>query len=69
MRGRQSVKKGIWHIGGRRSKQKGGAPPLGLLAGLAGPVLGEIVKPIFGKIFGRGLRRKKGLRRRRIRYR
>ena len=35
MRGRQSVKKGIWHIGGRRSKQKGGALPLGLLAGLA----------------------------------
>ena len=69
MRGRQSVKKGIWHIGGRRSKQKRGAPPLGLLAGLAGPVLGEIAKPIFGKIFGRGLRRKKGLRRRRIRYR
>lgn len=68
MRGRQSVKKGIWHIGGRRSKQKGGALPLGLLAGLAGPVLGEITKPIFGKIFGRGLRRKKGIRRR-ISYR
>ena len=67
MRGRQSVKRGIWHIGGRRSKrQKGGALPFGLLAGLAGPILGEIVKPIFGKILGRGLkRRRKGLRKRR----
>ena len=62
MRGRQSIKKGIWHIGGkyRRSKrQKGGAIPFGLLAGLAGLILGEIAKPIFGKILGKGLKKKK----------
>ena len=45
-RGKQSVKKGIWHIGGRyiyikKRKQKGGAIPIGLIASLAGPILGE----------------------------
>ena len=66
MWGKQSIKKGIWHIGGkykrsrrRKRKQKGGAIPIGLLAGLADPVLGETAKPIFGKIFGRGLRKRK----------
>ena len=71
MRGKQSVKKGIWHIGGkyRRSRrQKGGALPFGLLAGLAGPILREIAKPIFGKILGRGIKKRKGLRKRRIYY-
>ena len=71
MRGRQSIKKGIWHIGGkyRRSKrQKGGAIPFGLLAGLAGPILGEIAKPIFGKILGKGLRKKRLRKRKRISY-
>ena len=58
MRRRQSIKKGIWHIGGkyRRSKrQKGGAIPFGHLTGLAGLILGETAKPIFGKILGKGL--------------
>ena len=48
MLGKQSVKKGIWHIGRkykrapkRRKKQKGGAIPFGLLASVAAPVLGE----------------------------
>ena len=63
MRGRQSIKKGIWHIGGKykrsKKRQKGGAIPFGLLAGLAGPILGEIAKPIFGKILGKGLKKKK----------
>ena len=44
-RGKKSVKKGIWHIGGRyiykKRKQKGGAIPIGLIASLAGPILGE----------------------------
>ena len=63
MRGKQSVKKGIWHIGGKykrapkRKKQKGGAIPFGLLASIGAPILGEIPKPILGKISGRGLKR------------
>ena len=65
MRGRQSIKKGVWHIGGRK-RQKGGAFPLGLVASLAGPILGEVAKPIFKTIFGRGL--KKNSRRRRKRW-
>ena len=46
-RGKQVVKKGIWHIGGKkrkRKKQKGGAIPLGFLASFARPVIGEIAK-------------------------
>ena len=60
-RGKQVVKKGIWHIGSKKrktKKQKGGAIPLGLLASFAGPVIGEIAKPIFKKILGRGKKRK-----------
>ena len=60
MRGKQSVRRGIWHIGGRkkykRKKQKGGAIPFGLLASIAAPVLGEIAKPLLGKILGKGLK-------------
>ena len=62
MRGKQSVKKGIWYIGGkrrRRRKQKGGAIPFGLLASLAAPVLGEIAKPLLDKIIGRGLQKRR----------
>ena len=60
-RGKQVVKKGIWHIGAKkrkRKKQKGGGIPLGLLASFAGPAIGEIAKPIFKKIPGRGKRKK-----------
>ena len=63
MRGKQSVKKAIWHIGGKykrapkRRKQKGGAFSLGLLASVNAPILGEIAKPILGKILGRCLKR------------
>ena len=50
-KGKQTVKKGIWRIGGRykkrKRKQKGRANPFGLIASLAGPILGEVVKPIF----------------------
>ena len=63
-RGRQSVKKGVSYIGGRyrrapKRRQKGGAIPIGLIAPLAAPVLGEIAKPILDKILGRGLRRRR----------
>ena len=62
-RGKQSVKKGIWYIGGKkRKKQKGGAIPIGLIASLAGPILGEIAKPIFKNIVGGKIRkRRRGL--------
>ena len=70
MRGKQSVKKGIWHIGGKykrapKRRQKGGAIPLGLLASIGAPILGEIAKPIRRKILGRGIKK---WRTRRTRY-
>ena len=46
-RGKQSVRKGVWYIGGKykrapkRKKQNRGAIPFGLLASLAGPILGK----------------------------
>ena len=69
MRGKQSVKKGIWHIGGKykrapKRRQKGGAIPLGLLASIGAPILGEIAKPILGKILGRGIKKRRTGRRR-----
>ena len=66
MHGRQSIKKGVWHIGGRK-RQRGGAFPLGLVASLAGPILGEVAKPIFKTILGRGIKRR-GRRRRKRRW-
>ena len=63
-RGKQSVQKGVWYIGGkykraskRRKKQTGGAIPFGVIASLAAPVLGEVAKPIFKRILGRGRRK------------
>ena len=58
MHGRQSIKKGVWHIGGRK-RQKGGAFPLRLVASLPGPILGDIAKPIFKTIPGRGVKKKR----------
>ena len=46
----------------------GGAIPIGLLASIGAPVLGEIAKPILGKIFGRGRRKKRVNRRRRRKW-
>ena len=69
MQRKQSIRKGIWHNGGKYKKarrQKGGAIPLGLLASIGAPFLDEIPKPILGKILGRGLKKKK--RRRRIKW-
>ena len=62
-RGKQYVKRGVWYIGGKKTKRLG--IHIGLLASIAAPVLGEVAKPILGKSFGRGRRRKRrGLRRR-----
>ena len=44
----------------KKKKQKGSAIPYsGLIASLAAPVLGEIAKPVFKTIFGRGRKRRK----------
>ena len=64
MRAKQYVKKGVWYIGGKKRKT-GGAIPLGLLAPIGAPILGEIAKPILGKFFGRGRKCKRRRRRRR----
>ena len=61
-RGKQSVKKWIWYIDGKRKtrkRQRGEGFPLGLLASIGPPILGEVTKPILGKIFGRGRRRRR----------
>ena len=64
-RGKQYVKKGFWYIGGKKRKQKGAGLPIGLLATIGAPILGELAKPILGKNFGRGHRCSRRLRRRR----
>ena len=63
-RAKQTVKKSIWYISGKKRKKKkqGGAIPFELIASLAAPVLGEIAKPIFKTIFGRGRKRIKWYR-------
>ena len=48
-RGKQSVKRGLWYIEGkykraRKRRQRGWALPLGLLASVGAPILGEIAK-------------------------
>ena len=57
MRGKQSVKKGIWYVGGRKryrkrtkTGQRGRRLLIGLIASAAAPFLGETGKPIFKKI-------------------
>ena len=59
MRGKQSVKKGIWYVGGRKryrkrtkTGQRGRGLLIGLIASAAAPFLGETGKPIFKKNFG-----------------
>ena len=56
MRGTQSVKKGVWYIGGQRKyrkrQQRGKGYPIGLLASATIPILGEVAKPILKKCFG-----------------
>ena len=70
-RGLQSVTNGIWFLKGgvagwgweRRKRQKGGAFPFGLIISAAAPFIGEVVKLIFKKNFGRGRRKRKYRRR------
>ena len=56
MNRKESVKRGVWYIGGRRTRrrgQKGGFLPIdGLLESVASPLIGEIAKPILRKIVG-----------------
>ena len=62
MRGKQSVKKGVWYNGGKKRryrKQRGKGLPIGLIASVAAPFSGKIAKPIFKKSFG-GSRRRRG---------
>ena len=63
MRRKQSVRRGVWYLGGRRRKikikrHKGSAFPLmGLLVAAATPILSEVAKPLFRQFIG-GRRRK-----------
>ena len=64
MRGRQTVRQGIWYLGGRRrirrgkKRQRGVFLPLaGLLGAAAGPILGQIAKPLLKTFIG-GRRRR-----------
>ena len=61
MRGKQYVKKVFDILVGkyRKTKQKGGAIPIGLLASTGVSILGEIAKPLPGTLFGRGRRRRR----------
>ena len=45
---KQSVKREIWYIGGRRKRRKGDALPL---AALVVPILGNLGSIVFKKIF------------------
>ena len=56
MWGKQSVRKGVWSLGGRkrlrkRTKwgQRGGALPRGLIASAAAQLVSEIAKPLLKK--------------------
>ena len=63
MRWKQSVKKGVWYIGGKikykKRKQRGKGFPMGLLVSAAVPILGRVTKPISKKDFGGGKRRRR----------
>ena len=48
----------MWYIGGKKRKQQGSAIPIGLIASVAGPILGEIAKPILKKIVGGKIKKK-----------
>ena len=63
MRGKKSVRKGVWYIRGKRrqysKRQRGGAIPFGLIAFAAVPYLGEVAKPLLKIFFGGRHRRKR----------
>ena len=51
--GKQSVKKGVWYITGKRKyrrKQRGKGLLIGLLASAAVPILGEVAKAVLKKM-------------------
>lgn len=50
---KQSIKHGVWHIGGRKRQQRGRAFPL---ATLAAPILGNLGRVILKIIIGGGRR-------------
>ena len=59
MRGKPSVRKGVWYIGGRRKRKRRAVKrqrkrgiPIGLFAPATVPFSGEVAKPILKKIFG-----------------
>ena len=68
MRGRQSIKKRSLEYRWQKKKrrQRGGAFPLGLVSSLAGPLLGEVAKPVFKTILRRGIQQRRRRRRRAI---
>ena len=65
MKRKQSVRNGVWYIGGRRRSRRGQKeeflPIASLLGSVLAPLISEIAKPILKKIVG-------GRRRRRRRY-
>ena len=63
------MQKKVFGILGEKRKQKGAGLPLELLALVGAPISGEIIKPILGHFFGRGRKRRRGLRPRRRRKR
>ena len=62
MRGKQSVRKGVWYIGGKKrrysKRQRGRGIPFGLIASAAAPFIGEVAKPLSKKTFGGRCRRR-----------
>ena len=57
--------------GTKKTKQKGGFLPVGLLSAVGGTVLGAVAKPILKKISGRKINRKavaQFIQKRRTRY-
>ena len=62
MRGKQSAKKGVWYIGGKRRKRRTQSRkgfPIRYLASAAAPILGEVTKSILKKIVG-GRKKRRG---------
>ena len=57
MKGKQSERKGVWYISGKKKKKKkrqiGRCVPIGILvsAAAAASFIGEIAKPIFKNVF------------------
>ena len=53
---KHSIRKGVWTIGGRRSrKQKGGLFPIGALAGpILGGIASNLAGPLLKKTIGDG---------------